>query len=112
MLRVATSRQAYRRRQFDRAVNRNARNGRFTGRTRVFRCAAHCAACMEVQRRFPAARPGLAREIGTRSPLILSTRPATQDKNREHAIWRLRLATGSGISSPAGDVAEWLKAAV
>jgi hypothetical protein len=32
--------------------------------------------------------------------------------NRRQAIWRLRLATAWGISSPAGDVAEWLKAAV
>ncbi|HKB90023.1 MAG TPA: hypothetical protein VKC60_05845 [Opitutaceae bacterium] len=33
-------------------------------------------------------------------------------RNRGHAIWRLRQATASGISSLAGDVAEWLKAAV
>jgi hypothetical protein len=66
-------------------------------------------------RRTPAkSSPGRS-AAGTGPPWPPEQTPSGRNSgagNRGHAIWCLRLATASGISSPTGDVAEWLKAAV
>jgi hypothetical protein len=75
------------------ASSRDARNGRFTRRKRLLLYAATAIA-----RLFPS-RKNAGNAAGTRRTLRGPTRSESRGWNRAHAIWRLRLATTSGIST-------------